>query len=146
MRLWHSGFCDVWLVKKNQCVLLNVVCLGVWGVVIFVLYVMYVVGGVLLWVVCVVRRVVCVIQCVSRCSLHMSDVCVCMRDVISELCAKIKGSHAFCGLMLFMCSGSCLHVECILPFGMLVCLRGEWCLQCVYLLLVECQRKQSPFL
>ena len=52
----------------------------------------------------------------------MSDFCVCMRDVISE----IEGSLAFCALMLFlcsslclMCSGSSLHVECILPFGML---------------------------
>ena len=60
----------------------------------------------------------------SRCSLHMSDVCVCMRDVISELNSEIEESLAFCALMLFlcsilclMCSGSSLHVECILPFG-----------------------------
>ena len=43
----------------------------------------------------------------------MLDLCVCMRDVISE----------FCALMLFLysilCSGSSLHVECILLFGML---------------------------
>ena len=45
------------------------------------------------------------------------DFCVCMRDVISL---------AFCALMLFlcsilclMCSGSSVHVEGILPFGML---------------------------
>ena len=35
-------------------------------------------------------------------------------------CGEIEGSFAFCALMLFlwsMCSS--LHVECILPFGML---------------------------
>ena len=55
----------------------------------------------------------------------MSDLCVCMRDVISEFNSEIEGSLAFCALMLFrcsilclMCSGSSLHVECILPFGM----------------------------
>ena len=58
------------------------------------------------------------------CSLHMSDLSVCMKDGISEF--KIEGSLAFCALMLFlcsilclMCSGSSLRVECILPFGML---------------------------
>ena len=56
----------------------------------------------------------------------MSDLCVCMRDVISEFNSEIDGSLAVCALMLFlcsilclMCSGSSLHVECILPFGML---------------------------
>ena len=52
----------------------------------------------------------------------MSDLCVCMRDVISEFTSEIEGSLAFCALMLFlclMCSGSSLYVECILPFGML---------------------------
>ena len=39
------------------------------------------------------------------CSLYMSDLCVCMRDVISEF-----NSLAFCVQMLFMCSGSSLHV------------------------------------
>ena len=49
-----------------------------------------------------------------------------MRDVISEFNSEIEGSHAFCAVMLFlcsilclMCSGSSLHVECIFPFGML---------------------------
>ena len=67
----------------------------------------------------------------SRCSLHISVLCVCMRDVISELNSEIEGSLAFCALMLFlccilclMCSGSSLHVVYILPFGML-CL-SEW--------------------
>ena len=53
-----------------------------------------------------------------------------MRDVISEYNSAIKRSLAFCALMLFlcsilclMCSGSSLHVECILPFGML-CMSG----------------------
>ena len=56
----------------------------------------------------------------------MSDLCVCMRDVISEFNSEIEGSLAFCALMFFlcsilcpMCSGSSLHVECILHFGML---------------------------
>ena len=46
--------------------------------------------------------------------------------VISEFNSEIERSLAFCVLMLFlcsilclMCSGSSLHVECILPFGML---------------------------
>ena len=46
--------------------------------------------------------------------------------MISEFNSEIEGSLAFCALMLFlcsivylMCSGSSLHVECILPFGML---------------------------
>ena len=58
------------------------------------------------------------------CSLHMSDLCVCMRDVISEFSSEIEGSLVFCALMLFLCSILCLmcyesslHVECILPFG-----------------------------
>ena len=85
----------------------------------------------------------------------MSDLCVCMRDVISEFISEIEGSLSFCALMLFlcsilclMCSGSSLHVECILPFGMLclsVC-RMMFVkmvfLQCVYLVVAECQRKQ----
>ena len=40
--------------------------------------------------------------------------------------SEIERSHASCALMLFlcsilclMCSGSSLHVECILPFGKL---------------------------
>ena len=56
----------------------------------------------------------------------MTDLCVCVMDVISEFNSEIEGSLAFCALMLFMCSilclmcsGSSLHVECILPFGML---------------------------
>ena len=38
----------------------------------------------------------------------MSDVCVCMRDVISEFNSEIKGSLAFCALMLYLCSILCL--------------------------------------
>ena len=56
----------------------------------------------------------------------MSDLCVSMRAVISEFNSEIDGSHAFFALMLFlcsmlclMCSGSSVHVDCILPFGML---------------------------
>ena len=86
----------------------------------------------------------------SRCPLHISDLCVCMRDVISEFNSKIEGSQASCALRLFicyilcdMCSGSSLHVECILPFGML-CL-SAWILMFVKMvfdvciLAVECQ-------
>ena len=58
------------------------------------------------------------------CSLHLSDVCVCMRDMISEFNFEINGSQPFCTLMLFMCVivclmsyGSRLHVECILHYG-----------------------------
>ena len=56
----------------------------------------------------------------------MSDLCVFMRDMISEFNSEIEGSLAFCALMLFlccilclMCSGKSMHVECILPFWML---------------------------
>ena len=38
----------------------------------------------------------------------MSDLCVCMRDVISEFNSEIEGLHAFCALMLFLCSILCL--------------------------------------
>ena len=51
---------------------------------------------------------------------------VCMRDVISKFNSEIEGSLACYALMLFlcsilypMCSGSSLHAECILLFGML---------------------------
>ena len=62
----------------------------------------------------------------SRYSFHMSDLCVCLRDVILGFNSEIEGSLAFCALMLFlcsivclMCSGISLLEECILPFGML---------------------------
>ena len=82
----------------------------------------------------------------------MSDLCVCIRDVISEFNSEIEGSLAFCALLLFLCSmlclmwsGSSFHVECILHFGML-CL-SAWRMmfvkmQCVCLVVVECQRRQ----
>ena len=38
----------------------------------------------------------------------MSDLCVCMRDVISEFNSEIDGSLACCALMLFLCSILCL--------------------------------------
>ena len=79
----------------------------------------------------------------SRCSLHRSDFCVCMRDVISEFISEIEGSLACCALMLFlcsilclMCSGSSLHVECILPFGML-CL-SAWRMMFVKMVFAVC--------
>ena len=62
---------------------------------------------------------------VSRCSLYILDLYDYMRDVISEFNYEIEVLHASCALMLFlcsilclMCSGSSLHVECILSFGM----------------------------
>ena len=66
------------------------------------------------------KKSMCVVSVILVCLFHMSDFCVCMRDVISELNSKIEGSLAFCTLMLFLyyivflkCSGSSLHVECI---------------------------------
>ena len=38
----------------------------------------------------------------------MSDLCVCMRDVISEFNSEIERSLVFCALMLFLCSILCL--------------------------------------
>ena len=73
----------------------------------------------------------------------MSDLCVCMRDEISEFNSEIEGSLAFCALMLFlcltlclMCSGSSLHVECILPFEML-CL-SAWRMKFLKMVYVVC--------
>ena len=58
-----------------------------------------------------------------------------MRDVISEFNSEIEGSHAFCALMLLLCSSLCpmrsgnsLYVTCILPFEMLCLSVLEWCL------------------
>ena len=103
--------------------------------------------GVLLASPCIVFQRVCVLclcsQCVSRCSLHMSDLCVCIRDVISQFNSEIEGSLAFCALMLFlcsilclMCSGSSLHVECILPFG-IMCL-SAWRMMFVKIVFAVC--------
>ena len=71
--------------------------------------------------------------------------CVCMIDVILEFNSEIRGSHASCALMLFLCSILCL-VECIFPFGML-CLFA-WKMMFVKILfaicislVVLCQRK-----
>ena len=67
----------------------------------------------------------------STCSLHISDVCVRMRDVIFKFNSEIEGSLAFCALMFcdllyVLCVfGSSLHVECILPLGCCVYLWGE---------------------
>ena len=57
----------------------------------------------------------------------MSDLCVCMRDVISEVNSEIEGSLAFCALILFLCS--ILYLMCSGSvsglLGCCVCLRGE---------------------
>ena len=67
----------------------------------------------------------------------MSDLCVCMRDVISEFTSEIEGSLAFlCSILSLMCSGSSLHVECILPFGML-CL-SAWIMMLVKMVFAVC--------
>ena len=66
----------------------------------------------------------------------MSDLCVCMRDMISEFNSEIEGSLAFCALVLFLCSILCLmcsvsslHVGCILPFWDVVfdCVENDVC-------------------
>ena len=53
------------------------------------------------------------------------EICVCMRDVISEFNSEIERSHAFYALMFFMFSGSSLYVTCILFWGCSVCLRDK---------------------
>ena len=76
----------------------------------------------LLFLLCLIATWTCVVVSVMLLVCSLS----CMRDVISEFNSEIEGSLAFCALMLFlcsilclMCSGSSLHVECILTFGML---------------------------
>ena len=66
-----------------------------------------------------------------------------MRDVITEFNSEIEGSLSVCTLMLFLCSiwclmysGSSLHVECILPFGML-CL-SAWRMMFVKMVFAVC--------
>ena len=73
----------------------------------------------------------------------MSDLCVCMRDVIAEYNSEIDGSLMCCALMLFLCSilclicsGSSFHVVCILPFGML-CL-SAWRMMFVKMVFAVC--------
>ena len=96
--------------------------MGVWGVVIFVLYVMPVVGGVTLWVLCVSRRVdiVCFVSVVHPvailsvvfcviCSLlmfvsdasgdHMVETCSNIGLVMALYVARIV---SFCFSMLLM--------------------------------------------
>ena len=73
----------------------------------------------------------------------MPNLCVCMRDVISEFNSEIEGSLAFCARMLFLCSSLCLmcygsnlHVECIFPFRML-CL-SAWRMMFVNMVFAVC--------
>ena len=125
--------------------LFNVFAICVGEVSVFSLKVMVLIlgcVGVLLASPCIVFQIVCVL-CVSRYSLHMSDLCVCMRGVISEFNSGSEGSLAFCALMLFlcsilclMCSGSSLHVEHVLPFGML-CL-SAWRMMFVKIVFAVC--------
>ena len=59
-------------------------------------------------------------------SIHMSDLCICTRDVISELNFEIEGLHASCALICYLCV---LKVVCMCSIsclsGCCVCLRGE---------------------
>ena len=64
----------------------------------------------------------------------MSDVWVCMRDVISEFNSEIEGSPAFYALMLFlcsilclMCSGSSLQVYLDIWDVVFVCMENDVC-------------------
>ena len=76
----------------------------------------------------------------------------CVRDVISGFNSEIEGSLAFCALMLslcsilcLMCSGSSLHVVRNFPFWMLCLFAWRMMfvkMQCVCLVVVECQRNQ----
>ena len=73
----------------------------------------------------------CVVFVIPVC-VYISDLCVCMKDVISEFNSEIEGSLACCALILFLCSIFCLmcsessvHVECTRLLGCCVCLRGE---------------------
>ena len=59
-----------------------------------------------------------------------------MRDVISLFNSEIEGSLAFCALVLFLCFGSSLYVECILPLGML-CL-SAWRMMSVKIVFAVC--------
>ena len=67
----------------------------------------------------------------------MSDLCVCMRDVISEFNCELNGSLTFCALMLFLCSILCFMCSRIsLPFGML-CL-SSWTMMPVKMACAVC--------
>ena len=54
----------------------------------------------------------CCVSSVSRCSLHMSDLCVCMRGVISELNSEIEKSHAICVLVVVYMWRVYCHLRC----------------------------------
>ena len=78
---------------------------------------------------CIVFQRVCVLcsQYVSRCSLPMSDLCVCMRYVISEFNSEIEGSLALCALILFMCSILCLMCSGSIWDVVFVCVENDVC-------------------
>ena len=93
-------------------------CLGVWG------------RGPLLDRPCIVFQRTCVLclcsQCASECCFHRFCLCYCMLEVIISFKSLRAGSHVFALLMLFLCvilhtmwSGKSLHLQCILPLGML---------------------------
>ena len=63
-----------------------------------------------------------------RCCIFVSAV-----HTVAILSAVFCG---ICSLLMFVSDASGDHMGCW------VCLRGEWCLQCVCLVVVECHRKQ----
>ena len=86
-----------------------------------------------LCVLCLAVLVNCLLNAFANC---VGQVNVFSLKAIVFFCWLIRvlssNEYAFCALMLFLCyisclicSGSSLHVECILPFGMLCCLCGE---------------------
>ena len=56
---------------------------------------------------CMVFQSVCLL---CLCSLHMTNLCVCMMDVISEFNSEIEGPLAFCVLFYVLCV---LEVVCM---------------------------------
>ena len=100
--------------------LLNAFAICVGEVNVFSLKVMVLFLGCFFWL---TNPCMCVVFPVPRCSIHMSDLCVCMRDVISEFNSEIEGALAFCFCVLFcvlcdlgvvcMWSVSCLLGCCV---------------------------------
>ena len=113
----------------------------------------------------------CLLSCVWSSKEYVCCVCepsVCLSvPSICQMCvfvwemwfnSEIKGSLAFCALMLFMCyilcfrcSGNSLHVDCILLFGMLylsACrmMFVKMVFALCILVVIECQRRQPSCL
>ena len=67
--------------------------MGVWGVVIFVLSVMRVVGGVPLWVVCVFRRVDVVCLCLLCHPVDILSACFVLSVILLMFVSDAIGDH-----------------------------------------------------